>query len=164
MKAKIIVLDTNVYGWYLAYRLKNSKEKSAINSYNLISKLLQSKDIAVHATEQIEKEVKKAKDPELKSLFYALVRGIIKKNKKIVKLAREYFKISRKEELHKVTVEDCEIIASCVVAGIKLFVTENRESINNSLVKKIFDEVNSRWNLKSPKIVDSGEAVHELVI
>ena len=60
------------------------------------------------------------------------------------------------------TTEDCEIIASVTLAGVKLFVTENRESINNPFVKGVFEEVNVSWRLKTPKIVNSEVAVNEL--
>jgi len=53
---KTIILDTNVYGWYLSYTLESDRKHEAVNSFTLLSKLLENKGkIEVLATETIEK-------------------------------------------------------------------------------------------------------------
>ena len=164
MKTKIttIVIDTNVYGWYLAYALDGSRRAEAINSFGLLLKILELKKPVVLGTETVEKEIKAANNPTLSELFYSIVSGIIKKTERAEKLALNYYDYCRKEKLNLVTIADCKIVASALIAGTKIFVTENRKTLNNPRVVKAVGGVNSINGLGNVRIMDSKNALGEL--
>jgi hypothetical protein len=160
MKKKItIVIDTNVYGWYLDY-LKGGRKPEAIHSYIFISKLLTSKKFIVLATERIEKEIIAAKSPSLAEIFTTIIDGVIRTTKKVIKLANEYYRIS-KEYKAKVELEDCEIVAAATLAGARYFITENRLTINNPKFKKVVEEINLKKGLQKLKILSPEEISYE---
>lgn len=153
-----IVLDTNEYGWYLAYVVKGIRQQEAVNSFVLISRLLQTKNVEALATDTIEREIKDARTAALSELFYSLVKGVIKKSRRVEELANEYFLLCKREGFHFVTIEDCEITAAATIAGVKFLVTENRKTLNNPKVVEIINKVNLAKGLKNPKILDSKTA------
>jgi hypothetical protein len=160
MKRKItIVIDTNIYGWYLAY-LRGNRKPEAIHSYVLISKQLASKRLVVLATERIEREIKAAGSSSLKEIFLSTIEGIIKITEKVRELAMEYYKVAKEHKV-KAELEDCEIVAAATIAGADYFVTENRATINNPEFKKIVEEINTKKRLKRLKILNSEEVSHE---
>ena len=107
------MLDTNIYGWYLAYTLKGERNSEAINSFRLISRLIEDKN---------------------------------------------------KEKKLNIEKEDCEILAAVTMSRTKWFVTENRLTINNPIVKKIVETVNSNRNLQMPRILSSEETIYEIFV
>lgn len=157
-KIRAIVIDTNVYGWYLAYALDGSRKTEAINSFNLLSKILELKIPTVLGTETIEREIKDANKPALSQLFYSVVNGIIKKTERVEKLSWDYYNHCRKEKLNLVTIDDCEIVASTVISGTKIFATENRRTLNNPKVVKAIGDVNFAGGFGGVKIMDSKNA------
>lgn len=160
---KIVVLDTNVYGWYIEYSIKGSRQSEAINAFNLLSKILEMKNsIEVLATQTIEREIKAAKNSALSQLFYSLIKGVIKTTKRVTELAEEYFQGWKKAKLHLVTIDDCEIVASATIAGVELLVTENRKTLNNPNVIGIIETVDSSKGLKKMKITDSKRALGDV--
>ena len=139
---KRIILDTNVYGWYLSY-VAGNRYPEAVNSFDLVSKLIETKSkIEVLGTETIEREIKDAKNLTLTQLFYSIAKGVVKKTKRIENLASEYFAACKKEKLHFVTIDDCEIVASKTL--------------------KIFSAVNSSLGLVEVKIMDSKNALGDV--
>ena len=161
---KRLVLDTNVYGWHIAYAARGSRQEEAVNSFALVSKLQQAKDAEVFATDTIEREIKDAKFPTLSELFHSLVKGVIKKTRQVEELANEYYQLCKNNRLHFVTVEDCEIIAATAIAGVGFLVTENRKTLNNPKVVEIINKVNLSKKLKSPKILNSKNALGEIFV
>lgn len=156
---KIIVLDTNVYGWYIEYSIKGSRQFEAVSSFTMLSKILEMKSVVeVLATETIEREIKDAKNSTLSELFYSTIKGVIKTSKRISELAEEYFQECKKVKLRLVTIDDCEIVASATIAGVQLLITENRKTLNNPNVIRIIEIVNSSKGLKKLKIVNSNNA------
>lgn len=165
---KIVILDTNVFGWYLSYTIEGSRRPQAMGAFNLVSKLMEEKSkgkpsVMVLATDRIEKEVKSAQDSNLDKLFHSLVSGVIKKTRKIEDLAREYFRIAKEKRL-RITKEDCEIIASATLSGTKWFITENKLTINNPKMIEVVESVNLKRKLLSPKIMDSKQAIGEIFV
>lgn len=165
MVKKIIVLDTNVYGWYLSYTLKGDRKTQAVESFRLISKLLEDRknkpQCVVLATERIEKEIKASGNQNLKDLLYSLIQGVIQTSSKIKELANEYYKTAKKYKA-RADLEDCEILAAVILSRIKWFITENRLTINHPRFKKAFEEINSKRKLQKLNILNSGEASHAL--
>ncbi len=161
------MLDTNEYGWYLDYTIAGKRSKEAVNSFNMISKLLEEKQkdrpmIVVYATETVKNEIEAAENPALVWLLNSLAVGVVRKSEKIEKLAAEFYRACRNERLHLVTLEDCEIVAASVAAGIKFMVTENRKTLNNQEVKEILLNTARSKGLVLPEICDSKKAYGEL--
>jgi len=163
-KIKTIVVDTNVYGWYLSYTLDGLRMSEVVNSFNLMSKILELKKPLVLGTEIIEMEIKAAGKPALSELFYSIVGGIISKTKKIDKLALNYYDSCKKERLRLVTIDDCEIVASADLSEAKIFVTENRKTLNNPKVVNVITNVNAAEYVSNVKITDSKNALGEIFV
>lgn len=77
---KVLVLDTNIYGWFLARAIDGVNKKEAINSFKLIQKLIEDKDtgkprVQVYTCDLINKEIRRAKNPDLERLHDSLVSG-----------------------------------------------------------------------------------------
>ena len=165
---RIIVLDTNIYGWYLAYTLKGSRQLQAIDAFILISKLIEDRikgkhQITILATDRIIKEITAAKNPNLETIVYSLISGVIKSKKEIDTLTYDYLLKARKLKL-RVDKEDCEIIAAATISRTRWFVTENRLTINNPRFKMVIEEANNKKKLPIPKILNSKEANDELLV
>lgn len=165
-KAKIttIVADTNVYGWYLSYTLDGSRQDEAVNSFNLLSKILESKKPLVLGTETVEREIKEAGKSSLSELFYSIVGGVIRKTEKIDIIAKNYYDSCKKKNLRLVTIDDCEIVAAAAISGAKIFVTENRKTLNNPKVVEIISAVNISEHILNVKIMDSKNALGEIFV
>jgi len=142
-KAVVIVMDTNVYGWYLSYALDGSRMPEAVNSFSLISKILETKKPNVLGTETVEREIKEAGKPALSELFYSVVSGI-------------------KEKLRLVTADDCEIVAAAAVSSARIFVTENRKTLNNPKIVSAISKINKERKISNVKIMDSKSASGEI--
>ena len=164
MKKKIIsiVIDTNVYGWYLSYTLDGSRSDEAINSFNLLSRIIELKVPFVLGTETVEREINDANKTDLSQLFYSIVRGIIRNSKNIDDLAKNYYDSCKGGKLRMVTIDDCEIVAGTAMSGAKIFVTENRKTLNNPRVIAVISNVNARKNIYSVQIMDSKRALGEI--
>jgi len=146
---EIIILDTNVYGWYIEYSINGGRQAEAVDAFNLLSKVLEMKNkVEVLATQTIEREIKNAKNSALSQLFYSTIKGVIKTTKRMNELAEEYYNECKKAKLHFVTIDDCEIVASATITGIKFLVTENRKTLNNPKVIEIIETVNSSRGLR----------------
>lgn len=161
MKTRAIVIDTNVYGWYLSYTLDGSRRDEAVNSFNLLSKILELKKPLVLGTETVENEIKNAGKPALSELFYSVAKGVIKKTEKVNKLAQNYYDSCRKEKLNMVTIDDCEIVASAAIAGTNILVTENRRTLNNTKVKRIISAINIAEKITNVRITDSRSVIDD---
>ncbi|MBS3050674.1 MAG: hypothetical protein J4400_00805 [Candidatus Aenigmarchaeota archaeon] len=163
-KTKIasVVIDTNVYGWYLSYTLDGSRRNEAVNSYNLLSKILELKKPLVLGTDTIEREIRDAGRPELAQLFSSVVKGIIKKSRNIDELAKNYYDSCKKESLRLVTIDDCEIAAAAAMSGARILVTENRRTFNNPRVAKEIEKANVAKKIRSIKLMDSKNALGEI--
>jgi len=155
MKANkiIVVLDTNIYGWYQDYVEKGVRTPEAVSAFDLMTKIFKGRDkIQVLGTETIEKEIKKAQQVELRGLFYSTINGLIRNSKNVIGLSEEYFNECRKEGLRFVTLADCETVAASAVAGLRSLVTENRKSLNHPKVKGAFRKINSKRKLREVEI------------
>lgn len=163
-KVTVTVIDTNVYGWYLAYALDGSRKAESVGSFVLLSRILELKRPTVLGTETIEQEIKAAGKPALSQLFYSVVAGIIKKTKKVDELAWSYYNSCKKERLNLVTIDDCEIVASAAISEVKVLVTENRRTLNNPKVVREIEKVNAAKGINGVKMMDSKSALGDIFV
>lgn len=163
---KIMMLDTNVYGWAIA-RIKNgNKKKEAINAELLIQKLADAKDskkLDVISSEQIFNELRREKVrknyPEVKQLHDSLITGKVEIRKKVRELANKYLKESRERKIADIDYSDFLIIASAVVARSNYFITENRKHLYRKAVQDILKYVNEKNRLFNTEIIDCEKAL-----
>lgn len=154
---KILLLDTNVYGW----GLENSKIKEFLEELGK-EKIKEKPKIQVLGCDIVLNEIRKIKDRKLRmnmgSLYESTVSGSISISDKIRELANEYFNKCKIRKA-KVTIEDCEIIASASIAGIHTIVTDNRKTMGNPKALEVYKIINKQKQLKLPEIIGSRDAI-----
>lgn len=136
---KLVMPDTNVYGWAIANRVSNDKRKQARNSSLLIDKLVNEKDkekpsIQAYSCEQIENELKSDKirkqAPDIRTLHNSLVIGIVKNTRRSENLVREYTKELKTKKVQGADLPDLKIYACATRSRCDYLMTGNRKSMN----------------------------------
>lgn len=162
IKPKKTMLDTNIYGWALAY-VAGDRRESAINSYNLIDKLFEERRkreplYSVLSCQRIIEEVEESKKTDVQTLHNSLCDEIVYRSKHIEDLSEKYFDEFDSRKL-PITIEDCEIVSSATLGRSAFLVTENRKTLSNPRAIDIYNRVNKKNGLSSPQIVTSTEAL-----
>ena len=165
---KLVMPDTNVYGWAIAKRLYNDKRKQAINSSLLIGKLVNEKgkekpSIRAYSCEQIENELRSEKvrkeTPDIRTLHNSLILGIVKNTRKTNLLVSEYVKEFKRKKADRVDLPDLRIYACATRSRCDYLITENRKSMNRKDVVQVLSNANKRKILKVPEIVSCEKAL-----
>lgn len=148
---KIILLDTNIYGLAL-----EKKEVADILVFFANEKLKSEKEYFVLGSEIINDEINanthKDARTRLNELYQIAVSGEIKLTDKVKSLALEYFNECKNRHI-KITLEDCQIVASCCVANVDFIVTENRKTMMNNKSREVYTSINKKKGLRTPKFV-----------
>lgn len=152
-----ILFDTNIYGWAL------ESETAAKLIAHIIDE--QSKDtprFRVFGYDVIRTELERNphRDTRIRTLkLYESAKATeIRTSDRVKKLADEYFSQFKGEGI-RITIEDCEIVASATVNNMDFIVTNNRRTLNSLRAKSLFKEINSANGFKTPAIVTAEEAV-----
>ena len=88
----------------------------------------------------------------LNELYQVVISGEIRLTDKIKELALEYFNECKNKSV-KITLEDCQIVASGCFANADLIVTENRKTMMNHKAIDIFTSISKNKRLRIPKFV-----------
>jgi len=149
---KTILLDTNIYGLALEKKevanilvfLIDEKQKSDKKYFVLGSKII---------SDEINANPHKETRERLNELYQIAISGEIKLTDNIKSLAQEYFNECKNMHI-KITIEDCQIVASSCVANVDFIVTNNRRTMMSPKSVEIFTSVNRKKSLRTPKFVD----------
>lgn len=146
-----ILLDTNIYGLALEKKdvahiivfLTEEKQKSRKKYFVLGSEII---------NDEINANPHKETRARLNELYQVVISGEIRLTEKIKGLALEYFNECRNKSV-KITLEDCQIVASSCFANVNLIVTDNRKTMMNPKAIDIFTSINKKKGLRTPKFV-----------
>ena len=148
---KNILLDTNIYGLALEKKdvahalafLAEEKQKSVKKYFVLGSKIINDE---INANPHNETRTR------LNELYQVVISGEIRLTDKIKELALEYFNECKNKSV-KITLEDCQIVASSCFANVDLIVTDNRRTMMNPRAVDIFTSISRNKGLRMPKFI-----------
>lgn len=151
---KIILLDTNIYGLALERKdvamtlvlLSNEKQKPEKEHIVLGSEIIK---------DEINANTHKEAREKLNELYQLVISGEIRLTDKIKELALAYFNECKNQRI-KITIEDCQIAASSCMAGINCLATENRKTMMSPKSVEVFNSINAKKGLKTPKFIGYG--------
>lgn len=158
---KNILLDTNIYGLTLERHdvarsmviLAEDRQKPERKYFVFGSHVVYGEIDAVPHKETRER---------MKELYQAVISGEIRLTDKVKSLALEYFNECR-EKRAKITLEDCEIVASASYANVDFIVSDNRSTLRGHKSIEIFALVNKKKGLKMPSLIGY-EALRSLLL
>ncbi len=158
---KKMIIDTNIYGLAL-----ERKEVANILVHIADEKQKLEKRFSVLGFKVINDEIDAITNSEprtrMKELYYAVISGEIRLTSYIESLALEYFK-ECKDEKAKITMEDCQIVASATAANVEFIVTDNRKTMRSPKALDAFTLINKNKKLRNPNII-SFENLKSLVL
>ena len=148
---KNILLDTNIYGLALEKKdimsilifLANEKQKTEKEHLVLGSKIINDE---INANPHREARIR------LNELYQIVISGEIRLTENIKSLALEYFNECKNNHV-KITLEDCQIVASSCVANVEFIVTNNRKTMMNPKSMDVFTIINKKKGLRTPKFI-----------
>ncbi len=147
----IILLDTNIYGLAL-----EKKDVANILIFLANEKLKPKKDYIVLGSEIINNEINANPHREartrLNELYQVVMSGEIKLTGNVKSLSLEYLNECKNRHL-KITLEDCQIVASGCLANVNFIVTDNRKTMMNPKSVEVFTLVNEKKRLRTPKFI-----------
>jgi len=148
---KNILLDTNIYGLALEKKdvahalafLAEEKQKSEKRYFVLGSEII---------NDEINANPHKETKTRLNELYQVVISGEIRLTDKIKELALEYLNECKNNSV-KITIEDCQIVASSCFANVDLIVTDNRKTMMNPKAIDIFTSISRNKKLRTVKFV-----------
>jgi hypothetical protein len=148
---KNLLLDTNIYGLALEKKdvanilifLAEEKQKSGKKYIVLGSEIINDE---INATPHKETRIK------LSDLYQIVISGEIRLTDKIKLLALDYFNECKNNNV-RITLEDCQIVASSCFANVNLIVTENRKTMTSPKALEVFAFINKKKRLGVPKFI-----------
>lgn len=158
---KNILLDTNIYGLALERNdaahsfviLAEDKQKPERRYFVLGSEVISGEINAVPHKETREK---------MRELYQAVISGEIRLTDNVKSLALEYFNECKKNRA-RITLEDCEIVASASLANVDFIVSDNRNTLRGPKAVEIFASINKKKVLKMPSLIGY-EALKSLLL
>ena len=148
---KNILLDTNIYGLSL-----EKKDVSNILVFLAEEKQKSEKKYFVLGSEIINNEINaiphKDTRARLKELYQVVISGEIRLTNNIKLLAIDYYNECKNNNI-KITLEDCQIVASSCFANVDFIVTDNRKTMRNSKAIEIFNLINKKNRLRTPEFI-----------
>lgn len=148
---KILLLDTNIYGLAL-----EKKEIASILVFFANEKQKSEKEYTVLGFEIINEEINANPHREARSrlneLYQVVISGEIKLTDKVKLLALEYFNECKSKHV-KITLEDCQIVASSCAANVDFIVTDNRKTMMNPKAIEVFTLIDKKKGLRTPKFI-----------
>lgn len=148
---KNILLDTNIYGLAL-----EKKDVADILIFFTNEKQKKEKEYIVLGSEIVYKEINANPHREartrLNELYQIVTSGEIRLTDNIKSLALEYFNECKNKHV-KITIEDCQIVASSCFANVGFIVTNNRKTMMNTKAIDIFSSITKKKRLRTPKFV-----------
>ncbi len=151
-----LLLDTNIYGLAL-------EKKELANILVLFTDEKQNPDkrYIVLGSEIIYNEINANPHREARSrlneLYQIVISGEIRLTDKIKSLSLEYFYECKNNHI-KITIEDCQIVASSCFANVEFIVTNNRKTMMSHKSIEVFTSINKKKGLRTPKF-----ARHEIL-
>ena len=148
---KNILLDTNIYGLALEKKdimsilifLANEKQKTEKEHLVLGSKIINDE---INANPPREARIR------LNELYQIVISGEIRLTENIKSLALEYFNECKNNHV-KITLEDCQIVASGCMANADFIVTDNRKTMMNPKAIEVYALINKKKGLRMPKLI-----------
>ena len=148
---KNILLDTNIYGLALEKKdvmgililLASEKQKFQKEHIVLCSKIINDE---INANPNREARIR------LNELYQIVISGEIRLTENIKSLSLDYFNECKDSHI-KITLEDCQIVASSCFANVDFIVTNNRKTMMNPKAMEIFTFINKKKELRTPKFV-----------
>ena len=148
---KNILLDTNIYGLALEKKdvahilvfLAEEKQKSEKKYFVLGSEII---------NDEINAIPHKETRTRLNDLYQIVISGEIKLSNNIKSLAAEYFNECKNKSV-KITLEDCQIVASCCFANVDFIITENRKTMRSPKSIDVFTSINKEKKLRQPELI-----------
>ena len=148
---KNVLFDTNIYGLALERR-----DVADILVFFAGEKQKAEKDYFALGSEIINRELNANPHKEVRArlndLYQVVISGEIKLTDRIKLLALEYFNECKNKHI-RITLEDCQIVASGCFANADFIVTNNRKTMMNPRAMEIFTLINKKKGLRTPKFV-----------
>ena len=148
---KNVLFDTNIYGLALERR-----DVAELLFFLAKEKQKTEKDYFVLGSEIINDELNANPHKEVKSrlneLYQLVISGEIRLTDKVKSMALEYLNECKNKHI-KITLEDCQIVASSCFANVDFIVTNNRKTMMNPKSIEVFTSINKRKGLRTPKFV-----------
>ena len=146
---KTMLLDTNIYGLALERKdvasilvfFANEKQKERKDYFILGSKII---------SDEINANPHREARNRLNDLYQIVISGEIKITQNIQSLALAYFNECKNRHV-KITIEDCQIVASSCAANAGFIVTNNRKTMMSQKSIEVFVSINQKKGLKTPK-------------
>ena len=146
-----LLLDTNIYGLALEKKdvanilifLANEKQKSEKEHVVLGSEIINN---------EINANPHKEARARLNELYQIVISGEIRLTERVKLLALEYFKECKNRHI-KITLEDCQIVASGCMANADFIVTDNRKTMMNPKAIEVYALINKKKGLRMPKLI-----------
>lgn len=138
------LFDTNIYGFLVA-DVKNGTE--------LIEKIKQDTNFAIHNFRLIRNELRKAPSKVLSVYDRLVTNRIIEESKQIKDLASSYFKeykINKGVQGQKKILNDFKIVACATLLNSDLVVSEDRRTMLNPIAVNAYKHVNVRLDKRTP--------------
>ena len=148
---KTLLLDTNIYGLALERKdiaealvfFADQKQKSEKIYFVLGSEIVNNEISAIPHKETRNR---------LRELYQAVTSGEIRLTDKVKSLAMDYFNECKSNAI-KITLEDCEIVASSCFANVNFIVTDNRRTMRSPKAVNVFNSINRKKGLKTPEFI-----------
>lgn len=161
----MILVDTSVYISALAdseieNMLKEARKKAFIISSEVIEREIEL------ASNFLRKRDRKDDAYRLKELYNSVISGTIKLTDRVIELSDKYseevkakISKSRSQEME----DDFRIVSSAVIGNVETIATFNRKTMANPDMVSIYNETNSKNNLKTPRFVRTKEELLKLL-
>ena len=146
-----LLFDTNIYGLALEKKdvadilvfFANEKQREEKEYFVLGSKII---------NDEINANPNKDARERLNELYKVVISGEIRLTDNIKSLALEYFNECKNKHV-KITLEDCQIVASSCYANVGFIVTNNRKTMMSPKAVEIFISITKKKGLKTPKFI-----------
>ena len=149
---KSILLDTNIYGLAL-----ERKDIAGILVFIAEEKKKFKKDYIILGSKIISDEINANPNREartrLNELYQIVISGEIRLTDNIKSLALAHFN-GCKDKHVKITIEDCQIVASSCFANVDYIVTNNRKTMMNPKAIEVFISINKIKGLRTPEFIE----------
>ena len=150
-KMKIVLFDTNIYGLAL-----EKKDVANILMLFVNQKQKSEKEYVAFGSQIVNQEINANPHQETKSklneLYELVISGEIKLTEKVKLLALEYFNECKNSHV-KITLEDCQIVASSCMANVDFIVTNNRKTMMSDKSIDVFTFINKKKGLRTPNLI-----------
>tara|TARA_Y100000310_G_C20331699_1_gene645576 strand:+ start:245 stop:724 length:480 start_codon:yes stop_codon:yes gene_type:complete len=149
------ILDTNIYG-----ELVEEEENKRLGE--IIGKEKINGNIIIHNFKIIRNELREARAMNVLELYDKLTANTIHiSDKKVEEIAEAYFRKYKEnggiQEKTQNFMNDMRIIAFASLKGTDVICSNDKKAFHNSLAKKTYVEINSRFLLRPPYFINLEE-------